>query len=202
MQRKLARPEPELSSVGKCKLLNSACILRPSSHLLPRAQEADIQELRKRMMQQGKLTQEFLGADAMHALTSGNDDAVSPVLMEVLQASSRLSVPDAAKRRVWELCAPLRRLFGVRFRAPYIHSAKKQYPPLHVDTRRCPQTAASGAAAAAGCGPGKGDSPAQVWHRCAGRGPQRHVALDGQRDAHRAAQLARRRGAAAVRVTV
>jgi len=54
-------------------------------------------------MVQGKFTQEYLGSDALHALSS-NDDAVSPVLMEVLQASSRMSVPDAAKRRVWELC--------------------------------------------------------------------------------------------------
>ena len=38
---------------------------------------------------------------------NGGDDAISPVLMEVLQASSRVSVPDAARRRVWELCVPV-----------------------------------------------------------------------------------------------
>jgi hypothetical protein len=68
-------------------------------------QEADIQELRKRLIKQGRFTEEFLGADALQALQRADDDNVSPVLMEVLQIQARMSVPDAARRRVWELCA-------------------------------------------------------------------------------------------------
>jgi hypothetical protein len=68
-------------------------------------QEADIQELRKRLIKQGRFTEEFLGADALQALQSADDGNVSPVLMEVLQIQARMSVPDAARRRVWELCA-------------------------------------------------------------------------------------------------
>lgn len=68
-------------------------------------QEADIQELRKRLIKQGRFTEEFLGADALHALEDA-DGSVSPVLMEVLQIQARISVPDAARRRVWELYVP------------------------------------------------------------------------------------------------
>jgi hypothetical protein len=68
-------------------------------------QEADIQVLRKRLIKEGRFTTEYLGADALEALKDDNGD-VSPVLMEVLQASSRMSVPDAARRRVWELYGP------------------------------------------------------------------------------------------------
>ena len=67
-------------------------------------QEADIQELRKRLIKQGRFTEEFLGADALQALEVA-DGNVSPVLMEVLQIQARMSVPDAARRRVWELYA-------------------------------------------------------------------------------------------------
>lgn len=67
-------------------------------------QEADIQEIRRRLIDQGRFTEEYLGADALSALRQSPDD-VSPVLMEVLQASARVDVPNAARQRVWELYA-------------------------------------------------------------------------------------------------
>lgn len=67
-------------------------------------QEADIQELRRRLIDQGRFTEDYLGADALNALRKSPDD-VSPVLMEVLQASARMDVPNAARQRIWELYA-------------------------------------------------------------------------------------------------
>ena len=68
-------------------------------------QEADIQDLRKKLLESGKFDQDLLEAGDLPVLDALSDD-VSPVLMEVLQASARVSVPDAAKQRVWELCEP------------------------------------------------------------------------------------------------
>eukprot|EP00892_Ulva_mutabilis_P009141 jgi/Ulvmu1/659/UM010_0030.1 len=65
-------------------------------------QEADIQVLRRRLIDQGRFTEDYLGADAFTALRQSPDD-VSPVLMEVLQASARMDVPNAARHRIWEL---------------------------------------------------------------------------------------------------
>lgn len=70
----------------------------------PALQEADIQDLRRRLIDQGRFTEDYLGADALHALRKPDD--VSPVLMEVLQASARMDVPTAARQRIWELYDP------------------------------------------------------------------------------------------------
>jgi hypothetical protein len=70
--------------------------------LEPCLQEADIQELRKRFMDEGRFSQVLL--DEGQVLDESRD-TVSPVLMQVLQASARTSVPNAAKRRIWLMCA-------------------------------------------------------------------------------------------------
>lgn len=70
-------------------------------------QEADIQELRKKLIKQGKLKE---GEEAPAVLLGqkiydADGIEISPVLMEVLQASARLSDPMANRKRIWELCA-------------------------------------------------------------------------------------------------
>jgi hypothetical protein len=69
-------------------------------------QEADVQELRNKLIADGKFQHLLQGGDPDAHASAPSGDAVSPVLMEVLQASARISVPDAARRRVWELCEP------------------------------------------------------------------------------------------------
>lgn len=79
-------------------------------------QEADIQELRRRLIDQGRFTEDYLGADALKVLRQSPDD-VSPVLMEVLQASARMDVPNAARHRIWELYVS-----RARMRALQVHA--------------------------------------------------------------------------------
>ena len=67
-----------------------------------------MQELRKKLIQDGKFQHLLEGGDPDEDVPEQESDVVSPVLMEVLQASARVSVPDAARQRVWELCAPLK----------------------------------------------------------------------------------------------
>jgi hypothetical protein len=88
---------------SECSIQQLSRILLHHATAVSSLQEADIQDLRKRLILQGKFNQEYLGTDAMQALS--REDA-SNVSMEVLQASSRLSIPDAAKQRVWELYGP------------------------------------------------------------------------------------------------
>lgn len=83
---------------------NRLALLMKTKPPNPALQEADIQDLRRRLIDQGRFTEDYLGADALHALRKPDD--VSPVLMEVLQASARMDVPNAARHRIWELYDP------------------------------------------------------------------------------------------------
>ena len=73
--------------------------------------------MRKRMLDSGKFDQDLLECAGSEAeVLRAAKETASPVLMEVLQASARVSVPDAAKQRVWELCATPPALASLRCR--------------------------------------------------------------------------------------
>jgi len=67
----------------------------------PCAQEADIQELRRKLIKEGKLA---VHPQPAPVILDRDGEPISPVLMEVLQASARLADPSAARKRIWELC--------------------------------------------------------------------------------------------------